>query len=194
MRDGVALAAEVASRGQYRFTAEEFRRMPEAEMPPGHARVELIEGVVVPMAPTLPDHYSVIYLLEGRLREALEPRLKVRSHAPVQLGQYTQAAPDISVITPRQDGYRYRLPGADDILLLVEVAESALSCNRHDKVPLYALHGIREFWLIGIAERQALVLRDPVDGAFRSERAICFGGFLEPLVAPGLRIPFEEFL
>jgi len=55
-QDGIALAADVASRGQYRLTAEEFRRMQDAGMLLGDARVELIESVMVPVAPITLEH------------------------------------------------------------------------------------------------------------------------------------------
>jgi len=192
MPGGAELAADVASRGQYRFTVEEFRRMPELGVIDDNARVELIEGVVVPMSPVRPAHYSVIYLLEERLRAAIEPRFRVRVQSEIQLGTHSQAQPDISVITPRRDGYRQRLPDAADCLLLVEVADSNLSRVRRDKVPLYALHGIREFWLINVAECSAVIFRDPADGVFCSARDIGPDEALSPLIDPGVQIALSS--
>jgi Uma2 family endonuclease len=191
MPDGADLAADVASRGQYRFTAAEYQRLPAIGILSDDARVELIEGVIVPMSPVGCAHYSVVYLLDELLSAALEPRFKVRSESPVQLGEYSQPVPDISVIHPRADGYRHRLPGPPDILLLAEVADSTLARDRRDKLPLYAMHGIADFWLINLAERNAEVFRNPADGTFRSADKVDLGGFLTPLVDPGLRIPLR---
>jgi len=184
MPDGASLAADVASRGQYLFSAEEFRRLPL----PHDLKVELIEGVLVPMSPVGPAHYSVIYLLELVLRPAVEPQYRVRGESSVQLGDRTQVQPDIAVIKARDDGYRRRLPGPTDIMLLVEVADSTLSRDRRDKVPLYALHGIQEFWLVSVAEKRIEIYRDAVDGVFQSVHTVDEDGVLSPLGAPEAQI------
>lgn len=184
MPDGARLAADVASRGQYLFAAEEFRRLPL----PDDLRVELIEGVLVPMSPVGPAHYSVIYLLEAALRPSLEPQYRVRGESSVQLGERTQVQPDLAVIKARDDGYRRRLPGPEDIILLVEVADSTLSRDRRDKVPLYALHGIQEFWLVSVTERRIEIYRDAVDGGFRSVGTVGEDDVVSPLGAPEARV------
>jgi Uma2 family endonuclease len=184
MPDGASLAADVASRGQYLFAANEFRRLPL----PRDLRIELMEGVLVPMSPVGPAHYSVIYLLELALRPFVEPQYRVRGESSVQLGERTQVQPDIAVIKARDDGYRRRLPGPTDIMLLVEVADSTLSRDRRDKVPLYGLHGIQEFWLVSVAERRIEVYRDALDGVFQSVRTVGEDGVLSLLGVPDARV------
>jgi Uma2 family endonuclease len=194
MPDGAALATDVASRGLYRFTAAEYQRLPEIGVLDEDARVELIEGVIVPMSPAGVAHHFAVYMLQDLLSAALEPRFKVRAENAVQFGEHSQPVPDISVIRRRPDIYRHRLPGPSDILLLAEAADSSLARDRRDKLPLYAMHGIAEFWLISLAERHAEVFRDPADGAFRSAGTVELDGFLTPLVGPDLRIPLRALL
>lgn len=184
MPDGATLAAEVASRGQYLFDVDEFRRLPVRDA----LRLELIEGVVIPMSPVGPAHYSVTYLLEQALRSGVEPEYRVRVESSVQLGARTQVQPDLSVITARDDGYRRRLPGPGDIMLLVEVADTSLSRDRGDKVPLYALHSIPEMWIVNVKERTVAVYYDPADGRYRFDNVVGMQGVLSPLVAPDLKI------
>ena len=42
------------------------------------------------------------------------------------------------VLKNRDDFYAERLPNADDILLVIEVADSSLEYDRETKLPLYA--------------------------------------------------------
>jgi Uma2 family endonuclease len=191
MPDGADLAADVASRGVYRFTAADYQRLSESGVLDEDARVELIEGVVVPMSAISVPHSFAVYMLDELLRAALEPRFRVRSEAAVQLGEYSQPQPDVSVIQRRPDIYRKRLPGPLDIVLLAEVAYSSLDRDRRDKIPLYAMHGIAEVWLINLAEREAEIFRDPADGGFRFSDKIGLDGFLTPLVDSSLRIPLR---
>jgi Uma2 family endonuclease len=191
MPDGADLAADVASRGVYRFTAADYQRLAESGVLDGDARVELIEGVIVPMSPVSVPHCFAVMMLDELLRAALEPRFRVRSESGVQLGAYSQPQPDVSVIQRAPDIYRKRHPGPSDILLLAEIAHSSLDRDRRDKIPLYAMHGIAEFWLVNLAAREAEIFRDPADGVFRFSDRIGIDGFLTPLVDPGLRIPLR---
>jgi hypothetical protein len=191
MPDGADLAADVASRGLHRFKAVEYQRFPEMGLLASSDRVELIEGVVVPMSPISVQHSFAVMMLEELLRAALEPRFKVRAEASVQLGEYSQPQPDISVIRRPLEIYAERHPGPSDILLLAEIAYSSLDRDRRDKIPLYAMHGIAEFWLVNLAERKAEIFREPVDGMFRLADKISIDSFLTPLVDPDLRVPLR---
>jgi Uma2 family endonuclease len=191
MPDGADLAADVASRGVYRFTAADYQRLAESGVLDHDARVELIEGVIVPMSPIGVPHSFAVYMLDELLRAALEPRFRVRSESGVQLGAYSQPQPDVSVIQRRPDIYRKRLPGPLDILLLAEIAYSSVDRDRRDKIPLYAMHGIPEFWLVNLAEREAEIFRDPAEGGFRYSDKVGLDGYLTPLIDPSVQIPLR---
>ena len=51
---------------------------------------------------------------------------------------------------PRDDYYVDAHPGPDDILLLIEVADTTLEFDRNVKLPLYARAGISEVWLVDL--------------------------------------------
>lgn len=112
-------------------------------------RVELIEGVIVRMAPRGAPHDSVI----ERLNELLLPRLVGRARVRIQLAfaasEYSEPEPDVAVV-PRDE------PRADHpahATLLIEVAASSLRFDRGTKAAVYARAGVHEYWVVDVAER-----------------------------------------
>lgn len=56
--------------------------------------------------------------------------------------------------------YATELPEPTDVLLLVEVAKTTLGRDRDVKGPLYARHGITEYWLVDVGAGAVIVERD----------------------------------
>ena len=58
-------------------------------------------------------------------------------------------------------------PAAEDVLLVVEIADTTLAFDTGTKIPLYARAGIAEAWVVDLQERAA---RGPARRARRSRR------------------------
>ena len=80
------------------------------------------------------------------------------------------------------------------MLLLIEVADSSLDYDRGVKRALYARNGIRELWIVNLADRQVEVCRSPGPDGYASVTVIDRGGELEPELLPGARIPVTDIL
>ena len=65
------------------------------------------------------------------------------------------------LLKPNADFYSSRHPNADDVLLLIEVADSSLAFDQNQKLRLYALHGIPEYWLLNLNDLSLEVYRNP---------------------------------
>jgi Uma2 family endonuclease len=63
------------------------------------------------------------------------------------------------VLRPR--AYKERKPHADDVLLLIEVADTSLAYDRTTKLRLYARAGIPEYWIVDCTAEAVEVYRDP---------------------------------
>jgi Uma2 family endonuclease len=85
---------------------------------------------------------------------------------PVRLGDDSEPEPDLAVLRPRDDAYASRMPVADDILLLIEVADTSVRYDREIKIPLYARHGVPVVWLIDVANDVIEVYEQPIDGDY----------------------------
>jgi Uma2 family endonuclease len=126
------MAVEVAATRR-RFTRAEYYRMAEVGILRRRDRVELIRGEIVEMAPMGPRHRAFV----DNLTELLVLRLAGRAIVSIQM-------PTV-LLRRRPVPYKEREAHAEDVLLLIEVAESSLAYNRTTKFRLYAEAGIQAF-------------------------------------------------
>src|SRR5882762_4830905 len=103
----------------HRITVDEYYRMAEVGLLAPEARVELIDGVIIDMAPIGSRHASTVTLLDRLLSRAVGDRAIVRVQQPVLLSRSSELQPDVSLLRPRRDNYRRAHPTAEDTLLLV---------------------------------------------------------------------------
>ncbi len=144
---------------RHRITAEEYHRMGKAGIFSEDDRVELIEGEIIDMTPIGSGHANtvdeLVRLIAPRLLE--DKRLRVQN--PIALDNNNEPQPDIAVVKNRS--YRDAHPGPEDILLLIEVADTSLTYDRTVKIPLYGRHGIAEVWLMDLPGKVVEIFRQP---------------------------------
>ena len=162
------MAVEVAA-ARRRFTRAEYYRMAEAGILGEHDRVELIRGEIVEMPAMGRRHRAFV----GNLTQLLAPRLHDRAivwvQLPVVLAEDTEPQPDLMVLRrPRPVPYKEREAHAEDVLLLIEVADRSLAYDRSTKLRLYAEAGIPEYWVVDCNAEIVEVYRDPGAGGYRT--------------------------
>jgi Uma2 family endonuclease len=74
----------------------------------------------------------------------------------------------VVLLKPREDDYAGKKVGAEDALLVIEVADSTLRFDRNIKLPRYAEAGIPEVWIENLVEDVLLVYRDPGGTTYRT--------------------------
>lgn len=65
------------------------------------------------------------------------------------------------LLKPNPDFYSSRHPVADDVLLLIEVADRSLAYDQTQKLRLYALHNVPEYWRLNLNDNCLEVYRKP---------------------------------
>src|SRR5258708_1140401 len=101
----------------------------------------------------------------------------------------TFVKPDILV---HPDGINtYDLQSAD-AWLVVEVAETSLSYDLKTKLPLYASHGVPEYWVINAATLVTTVHRQPTGNAYAVREEVPSNMRLVPSLAPELAVSLGE--
>lgn len=130
------------------------------------ARVELIDGGLFDMSPIGPPHAGRVNRFIRIFSAAIGDSAIVSAQNPIVLGDFSVPEPDLALLRWREDFYERSHPGPQDILVLVEVADTSLSHDRDRKIPLYARYGVPEVWLLDLAGRHLDVYRDPDGGAF----------------------------
>jgi Uma2 family endonuclease len=172
----------------HRVTVREFFRMGEAGVLDPDARIELIEGEMIDMPPIAPPHAGRTKRLNLLLIEAIGRRAIVSTQDPILLGDLSAPEPDLAILKPRDDFYTSAHPRAEDVLLLIEIADSSVRYDRERKLPLYARFGIPEVWLIDIPARAVWVHREPTDGAYRTSLQLDAPYRISPLLLEGVEL------
>jgi Uma2 family endonuclease len=176
-----------------RFTVDEYHRMAKAGILHEDDRIELIEGDLIEMGVIGSRHMACVIDLNRRFILGLGDRAIVSIQNPVRLSSRSEPEPDVVLLRPRTDGYREALPGPEDVLLLIEVADSTLGYLRDTKLALYAAAGIPEVWIWDLKRRRVLLHRDPAGRSYRTVEVV-ERGEIAPAVFPDLLIPVAEIL
>ena len=144
------------------ISVDAFHRMGETGILGPQDRVELIDGEIIDMSPIGVLHAAIVDVLARHFGRRTGESVFVRCQNPLRLDDISEPEPDIAILRPRADFYMTAHPGAADVLLVIEVADTSLAYDLGTKVPLYARHGIPEVWVIDAATRQTRVFRRPV--------------------------------
>jgi Uma2 family endonuclease len=176
------------------LTVAEYHLMGEAGILTEDDRVELIEGQLIAMSPIGSEHSGTVNALTHALVQAVGDRGVVAVQNPVQLDDLSEPQPDFAVLKPRADFYRRATPRPDEVLLIVEVADSSLTYDRNVKRSLYARHGIPEFWIVNLTAGEVEVCRGPQGEQYTSVSRFGREGVLEPQLLSGATIPVAALL
>jgi len=176
------------------FTVDEYHRMGEAGILTAGDRVELIEGDVITMTPIGQRHVVCVAELLRRLVLALGDRAAVWPRSPIRLSPDTEPQPDVALLRPRSDRYLREPAGGEDVLLVVEVAETSYRYDRGLKPGLYARAGVREVWIVDLAGDAVEVHRGPGPQGYTSSERIGRGGTVAPAVFPDVVLAVTDVL
>jgi Uma2 family endonuclease len=176
------------------LTAEEFLRMAEAGILTEGDRVELIEGEPVAMTPSGSEHAGTVGALNRLPVMAIGDRGIVFPQNPVRLDRSCVPQPDFTILKPRPDGYRSAMPGPDDVLHAIEVADSSLPYDRGPKLALYAARSIRELWIVDLVHRMIEVHRTPRGRHYASSTTVERTATLRIEALPGVALAASDIL
>ena len=152
-------------------------------------RVELIHGEIVEMSPIGTSHAYVVAILQKLLGAAVGGNFLVWAQSPIFIDEFSIPEPDHAVV--KLQNYREQYPGPQDILLVVEVADSSLHYDREVKMPIYASAGIPEFWLVNLKNKTIECYRFP-SGTEYQEKKIIYSGENAVFEALSIEIPVDS--
>ena len=133
------------------------------------------------MSPKGNHHEVVKTALLRRWFRAAPAEIELTPETTFRLSEDTYLEPDV-VIYPRTTGIRGL--AADNVLLVVEIADSSLRYDIGRKAALYAGFGIRELWVIDAVRLTTRVLREPAADGYREAQDFGPADRLMPLIAP----------
>jgi Uma2 family endonuclease len=180
--------------GPYAWTREEFHRLGDIGWFEGR-RAMLIHGALIEEGPMNPPHASGVRRVAKRLESVFGNSYAVSVQLPVNLDADTDPHPDVCVARGNIDTYDTRHPEPQDLVLVIEVADTSLRFDLTTKATLYAEAGIPEYWVLDVVNQQLHVLRDPVNGAYNSVQLLTDTQQVSPLLAHSAQlISVHEFL
>jgi hypothetical protein len=172
-----------------RFTIEEYERMVETGILAQDDRVELIEGEIVEMSPIGDPHAAFVANLTHLLVQLVGDRARVWVQGPVRVPPRSKPQPDLALLRPRS----YVREGAttDDVLLVIEVADSSLRYDRTVKLRLYARAGIPEYWIVDANAETLEVYGVPSGERYTDHRRPVRGEHVAPQAFPEAALPVD---
>ena len=178
----------------HRITVDQYYRMAEVGVLAPDERVELIDGVIIDMAPIGSRHAGTSSQLGELLLNALGTRAILRGQSPIRFGGSSEPQPDLAVLRRRNDYYKTAHPSAEDTLLIVEVSDTSARYDLQVKVPLYARYRIPEVWVVDLAQDLMRVHRKPEGGTYADISAFAEPGVITLAALPDITVDLTGLL
>jgi Uma2 family endonuclease len=160
-----------------RFTIAEYHRLIELGFFAEDNRFELIRGIVTHRVAKTPKHSACRTKLMRELFKLIGEQAILGCQSPVTLPPDSEPEPDLVIIKNRADDYLDAHPISEDILLLIEIADSSLKYDQEVKLPLYAEAGISDYWIFNLVDNYLECYSEPYQasqGKFGYRRKVIF--------------------
>lgn len=180
----------------FRWTVTEFHHVGETGVF-DNRRPVLIRGILLEQGMMNPPHAVAVNLTMVAVGQAFGAGYCVRVQLPLVLGLDTDPMPDIVVAEGDPRTYVTNHPTA--ATLVIEVSDTTLALDLTEKAELYATAGVPDYWILDLAGRRLLVLRDPAPvtaggSAYRSQLTLSPTESINPLGAPNATIKVADLL
>jgi Uma2 family endonuclease len=159
---------------KYKFNAQQYHLMAEAGVFShiyDHC-LELIKGEIIQMSPIGRKHAAAVARLDRLLQQLFSSQAIIWTQNSIKLDDGSEPQPDLALLKFRDDFYIERLPIPEDILLIIEVADSTISYDRDFKMPLYAEFGISEAWLIDVNDKILSKYTNPSPRGYKASESL----------------------
>jgi Uma2 family endonuclease len=177
-----------------RWTAEQYMALVDEGVLGPDDRVELLEGVIVAMAPQNVPHAAGVSRMQQALHRAVAERAVIRTQLPLRAGKHSMPEPDVAIVAGSIADYDRAHPTT--ALLVVEVADSSLKQDRLTKRAIYAAAGIPEYWIVNLPDDCVEVRRtpEPESRRYASITVVRRGEAIELVALPGVRVTVDDLL
>jgi Uma2 family endonuclease len=169
---------------RHKLSVEDYHKLGEVGILTEDSRVELIEGELIDMAPIGGPHMGLVNRLNRLLVPAVGDLGVVSIQNPVTLPPDSEPQPDVAILKPGADSAGSTVPRPDEVLLLIEVADTTLAYDRNTKLKLYAKAGVAEAWIVNLQSKCVEVYREPTINGYLRKLETGLGDSVSPLRLP----------
>ncbi len=185
--------SSVTAAPTYQFSREEYHKLGEAGIFHEDDRVELLNGDIVIMAPIGIRHIKAIRKLSKVFHKKFADRCIVDAQNPLIIDGRSEPQPDILLLRAEADA-RDTAPLPEDVLLLIEVADSSLVYDQTDKRAAYARAPIAEYWILDLTRNELHAFRDPDGREYRTTLVFRAGESVAPLAFADTPVAVSDIL
>jgi Uma2 family endonuclease len=154
------------------FTAADFLRMLEIGAF-DDARAELVGGVIEKMMPSLFTHGECNARLVAELVQAYRgSSRRVAVDLVVQIDEATVRAADVAVVN---SDIGRRAAVAEDLILVVEIADTTLARDLGEKLLDYARAGVPSYWVVDLEAKAVRAMAGAGPQGYAETRIVQFG-------------------
>ena len=179
--------------GQRHFTVDDCLAMLEAGVLDEDDRIELLDGVLLVMAPISDEHEDTTDWLAELSYRYFGDRARVRVQGSIRLNNMSAPQPDIAILRRRVLGdSRPYYP--EDIFVVIEVAYSSLRYDSGPKLARYAAAGIVEVWIVNLQNGTVTVYTGLSDSEYTNVRTYRPGESISPQTFPDVSLAVADFV
>jgi Uma2 family endonuclease len=146
------------------------------------------------MSPIGSKHAATVKRLNRISGRLLQERALIGVQDPLQLDDYSEPQPDLTILSSREDDYEASHPAADEVLLVIEVSDTTADYDRDVKVRAYARAGIMEAWLVDLTAGWVEVYREPSPAGYKLLRKALPGETVSPLAFPDVVVAVGDII
>ena len=177
-----------------KFTVDEYMQMVELGVLGKEDRLELLDGVILKIAPVGRPHELRVNRLVRLFARAVPENVEVSIQGTIRLNDLTGPGPDIALLSPEASQDSVNLPRPEGVLLVVEVAGSSLRTDRGEKARRYAASGILELWIFVLETDEVEVSRQPTPEGYADVQVYHHGDTLTIQELPGISLSVDALL
>ena len=144
-----------------RLTIADYYHLLDVGIIPENHQIELIRGEIVEMSAKGSPHSVCTGLLCRQLDRMIGDQVAIRSQEPITLSNYSEPEPDVTIAKGKLEDYLEHHPSPDQVLMIIEVADSSLEYDRTFKLALYAEANIPHYWIANVKSKQMECHRNP---------------------------------
>jgi Uma2 family endonuclease len=174
------------------WIVDDYHRMMDAGILTIADKVELLQGEIVERSPQYSPLASRTQRSAHYLTRLLAEKAYIRVQLPVTLEPDSEPEPDVAIVKIDPQDYFAHHPTADDIYLLVEVADSTLQKDRQQKAKIYLRSNIPEYWILDIQNWLVITLRQPGSEGYSQETILELNARLNLVTFPDVWVDIKD--
>ena len=175
------------------FNVDEYLDMEKVGILHEDDRIELMDGMIITMAPIGDSHTFGNDWLNMILAPLFIGLAMVRIGGPIYLNDRSAPQPDVAVVRmfhTVEDAHSR----PDDVYFVIEVADSSLRYDSGPKLARYAAAGIPEVWIANLRVREVTVYTNPSGSEYENAATYRAGDSISPGAFPDVALAVDEFM